>query len=115
MPAAATTNGQSAATNGGSGVAQLDHILASFTTLTDPLAINDALLVIEHSLQGIICYHLVGNLYQSAQEISSKYIDIMNALVNRPTGNSADNTKDPQLNPSRILLHSPPTGPRLRH
>ncbi|KAF8947077.1 26S proteasome non-ATPase regulatory subunit 5 [Haplosporangium gracile] len=47
-----TTNDQSATTNGGSGVAQLDHILTSFTTLTDPLAINDALLVIEYSLQG---------------------------------------------------------------
>ncbi|KAG0273004.1 hypothetical protein BGZ97_010825, partial [Linnemannia gamsii] len=52
MPAATTTNDQSPVTNGGSGVAQLDHILASFTTLTDPLAINDALLVIEYSLQG---------------------------------------------------------------
>ncbi|KAK5827143.1 26S proteasome non-ATPase regulatory subunit 5 [Linnemannia elongata] len=51
MPTA-TNNGESATTNGGSGVAQLDHILTSFTTLTDPLAINDALLVIEYSLQG---------------------------------------------------------------
>ncbi|KAF9143427.1 26S proteasome non-ATPase regulatory subunit 5 [Mortierella sp. GBA39] len=51
MPAA-TTNGESATTNGGSGVAQLDHILTSFTTLTDPLAINDALLVIDYTLQG---------------------------------------------------------------
>ncbi|KAG0285592.1 26S proteasome non-ATPase regulatory subunit 5 [Linnemannia gamsii] len=52
MPAATTTNDQSTTTNGGSGVAQLDHILTTFTTLTDPLAINDALLVIEYSLQG---------------------------------------------------------------
>ncbi|OAQ25360.1 hypothetical protein K457DRAFT_141165 [Linnemannia elongata AG-77] len=51
MPTA-TNNGESATTNGDSGVAQLDHILTSFTTLTDPLAINDALLVIEYSLQG---------------------------------------------------------------
>ncbi|KAF9098263.1 26S proteasome non-ATPase regulatory subunit 5 [Mortierella sp. AD031] len=53
MPAATSSNGQAvAAANGGSGVAQLDHILASFTTLSDPLAINDALLVIQHVLQG---------------------------------------------------------------
>ncbi|KAF9121986.1 hypothetical protein BGW39_010121 [Mortierella sp. 14UC] len=56
MPASTTTNGQGGGTtigaNGVSGVAQLDHILASFTTLTDSPAINDALLVIEHSLQG---------------------------------------------------------------
>ncbi|KAG0372234.1 hypothetical protein BGX24_000525 [Mortierella sp. AD032] len=50
MPA--TTNGGAASTNGGAGVAQLDQVLASFTTLSDSLAINDALLVIEHSLQG---------------------------------------------------------------
>ncbi|KAF9933766.1 26S proteasome non-ATPase regulatory subunit 5 [Linnemannia zychae] len=45
------TRHEGATANGGSGATQLDQILGSFTTLTNPLDINEALLVIEYSLK----------------------------------------------------------------